>query len=147
MHEVVIYERAAYFLLQRIKLIWKKKKKKSYQLPLNLSRITIIYIWVFKPVQHPQAKVLLISNDLGRISPLNFSLLSNERQKISRKKASICDMLWNELIPSANNTTDWVWGRVQDDGYWCECLYNIICHVHAQGELLKLLVRRWKGVE
>lgn len=43
MHEVVIYERAAYFLLQRIKLIWKKKKK-SYQLPLNLSRITIIYI-------------------------------------------------------------------------------------------------------
>lgn len=26
MHEVVIYERAAYFLLQRIKLIWKKKK-------------------------------------------------------------------------------------------------------------------------
>lgn len=44
MNEVVIYERAAYFLLQRIKLTWKEKKKKSYQLPLNLSRIAIIYI-------------------------------------------------------------------------------------------------------
>lgn len=35
MNEVVIYERAAYFLLQRIKLTWKEKKK-------NL----INYLWI-----------------------------------------------------------------------------------------------------
>lgn len=33
------------------------------------------------------------------------------------------------------------------DGYRFECLYNISCHLHAQGQLLELLMGRGRGIE